>query len=286
MYVDIKPLHRRAGGDDVLSINYQLLARLKRFFSKFYFYIVLLFLYAPILTLVAFSFNNAKSRGRWGGFSLHWYESLFNNSAMMDALGTTIAVAVIAALVSTVIGTVSAIGLYNSKALFRKAVLNITYIPMMNSDIVTGVSLMMLFTFMRFELGFSTLLLSHITFCIPYVILSVLPKLYGMNASIYEAALDLGATPFRAYTKVIIPDIMPGIVSGFLMSLTLSIDDFMISFFNTGQGIKNISILVYSSKTGVNPENYALSSLMFGAVLILLLIMNFKDGKKPKKKRL
>lgn len=256
---------------------------IKRLVNKVYFYIVLLFLYAPILTLVVFSFNKAKSRGKWGGFSLTWYESLFHNRSTMDALGTTILIAVVAAAVSTVIGTLSAIALFKSRHGIRKTLLNITYLPMMNSDIVTGVSLMMLFTFLKFELGFSTLLLSHITFCIPYVILSVLPKLYGINQSTYEAALDLGATPFYAYRRVIIPDIMPGIVSGFLMSVTLSIDDFVISYFNTGRGVQNISILVYSSKTGVNPENYALSSLMFGAVLILLLIMNFKDREKNKK---
>ena len=253
---------------------------MKKFLNKAYFYLVLLFLYLPILTLVVFSFNKAKSRGKWGGFSLDWYRRLFNNSSMMDALGTTVLVALLAAVISTILGTISAIALHNSSPKFRKAMLNITYIPMMNSDIVTGVSLMMLFTFMRFRLGFGTLLISHITFCIPYVILSVLPKLYGLNRSVYEAALDLGATQLKAYMRVIIPDIIPGIVSGFLMSLTLSIDDFVISFFNTGSGVQNISILVYSSKTGVNPENYALSSLMFAVVIILLLIMNFKPDKK------
>ena len=253
---------------------------MKKFFGKAYFYIILLFLYLPIITLVVFSFNKAKSRGRWGGFSLHWYEKLFNNSQMMDALATTVIIALLAAVISTVIGTISAIALHGCSSKIRKPMLNVTYIPMMNSDIVTGVSLMMLFTFLRFRLGFGTLLISHITFCIPYVILSVLPKLYGLNRSVYEAALDLGATPLSAYMKVIIPDIMPGIVSGFLMSLTLSIDDFVISFFNTGGGVQNISILVYSSKTAVNPENYALSSLMFAAVIILLLIMNFKGYRK------
>ena len=161
--------------------------------------------------------------------------------------------------------------------------LNLSYIPMMNSDIVTGVSLMLLFTMMHVQLGFGTLLLSHIAFCIPYVIITVLPKLYDIKPSVYEAALDLGATPIQAYRKIIIPDIMPGIVSGFLMSVTLSIDDFLISFFNTGGGVQNISILVYSSKTGVKPENYALSSIMFGAIMLLLLIMNLKEMKGKKK---
>ncbi len=256
---------------------------MKKFFSKAYFYLVLLFLYLPILTLVVFSFNKAKSRGKWGGFSFDWYKRLFNNSSMMDALVTTVVIAVLAAVISTVLGTISAIALHNSSPKFRKAMLNITYIPMMNSDIVTGVSLMMLFTFMHFRLGFATLLISHITFCIPYVILCVLPKLFGLNRSIYEAALDLGATPLTAYLRIIIPDIFPGIVSGFLMSLTLSIDDFVISFFNTGAGVQNISILVYSSKTAVNPENYALSSLMFAAVIILLLIMNFRSNKEKRR---
>lgn len=240
----------------------------------------MLFLYAPILTLVVFSFNDAKSRGKWGGFSLRWYKELFQNAEILDALGSTVLIALLAAIVSTVIGTISALALYKSGTLFRKTMMNLTYLPMMNSDIVTGVSLMLLFTFLHFELGFITLLLSHITFCIPYVILSVMPKLYTMNLHAYEAALDLGASQLQAYRKVVIPDILPGIISGFLMSVTLSIDDFVISFFNTGNGVKNISILVYTSKTGVKPENYALSSIMFGAVLILLLIINIKEKKK------
>jgi len=248
--------------------------------KKAYFYIVLLFLYAPILTLVVFSFNDAKSRGKWGGFSLRWYKELFHNADIMDALLTTLSLALVAALISTVIGTISALALYKSGTLFRKTMINLTYLPMMNSDIVTGVSLMLLFTFLHFELGFVTLLLAHITFCIPYVILSVMPKLYGINQNVFEAALDLGASPLQAYRKVILPDILPGIISGFLISITLSIDDFVISFFNTGNGVKNISILVYTSKTGVKPENYALSSIMFGAILILLLIINIKEKKK------
>ncbi len=251
-----------------------------RFAKKIYFYLILLFLYAPILTLVVFSFNDAKSRGKWGGFSLRWYKELFQNAEIMDALASTVLIAVLAAVISTIIGTISALALFKSGALFRKTMMNLTYLPMMNSDIVTGVSLMLLFTFLHFELGFVTLLLSHITFCIPYVILSVMPKLYSMNIHTYEAALDLGASPLHAYRKIVIPDILPGIISGFLMSVTLSIDDFVISFFNTGNGVKNISILVYTSKTGVKPENYALSSIMFGAVLILLLIINIKEKKK------
>lgn len=258
---------------------------MKKTFGKIYLYLILFFLYLPILTLVVFSFNGAKSRGKWGGFSIKWYKGLFENSSMMQALYTTLIVALLAALISTVIGTVSAIALYRSRPKFKKAMLSLSYIPMMNSDIVTGVSLMMLFTFLRMKLGFGTLLLSHIAFCIPYVILSVLPKLYGINMSIYEAALDLGAPPLKAYTKVMLPELLPGIVSGFLMSITLSIDDFVISFFNTGRGVQNISILVYSAKTGVNPETYALSSLMFGAVIMLLLIMNLKDSKKEVKRR-
>ena len=254
---------------------------MKKRLSRIYFYLVLLFLYAPILTLVVLSFNNNKSRAKWGGFSLRWYKELFHNSTMMKALWVTVIVALAAALISTVIGTVSAIALHKCRPRIRKPLLDITYVPMMNSDIVTGVSLMLLFAFLRIERGFLTLLLSHITFCIPYVILAILPKLYGINMSVYEAALDLGATPFKAYTKILLPELMPGIISGFLMSITLSIDDFVISFFNTGHGVQNISILVNSSKkVGINPANYALSALMFGAVIIILLIMNFKDSKR------
>lgn len=260
---------------------------IKRFASKTYFYLVLTFLYAPIITLVAFSFNESKSRGIWGGFSLVWYKSLFGNTQIISSLINTIIIALIAALIATIIGTVASIGLFRSGSIFRKSMMNLTYLPMMNSDIVTGVSLMLLFTMLRFELGFGTLLLSHITFCIPYVILAVLPKLYQINPSIYEAALDLGSSTFHAYRKIIIPDIMPGILSGFLISITLSIDDFMISFFTTGKGVQNISILVYTmTKRGIKPEINALSTIMFGAILVLLLIINLKDNKSKAKREM
>lgn len=257
---------------------------MKRFFTKFYFYLVLLFMYAPIVTLIVFSFNGTKSRGVWNGFSLMWYKSLFRNWEILSALGTTLIVALLAALIATVIGTVAAIALHNSRPLVRKGLISATYLPMVNSDIVTGVSLMLLFSFIGMQLGFSTLMLSHVTFCVPYVILSVLPKLHQINKNTFEAALDLGANYFTAYTRIIVPEIMPGILTGFLISVTLSIDDFMISFFNTGQGVQNLSILIYTmTKRGIKPEINALSAIMFAAVLVLLIIINIRQAKAAKK---
>ena len=246
-----------------------------KFIKRFYTFLIFLFLYAPIFTLVAFSFNESRSRGNWGGFTLRWYKELFYDSAIKSAFYYTIVIAVLAAVISTIIGTIAAIGIHNMGFLGKKVVLNLNYLPVLNPDIVTGVSLMTLFIFFKLELGFLSMLLAHITFCIPYVVLAVLPKLKQLNKHLSEAAMDLGATPFYAFRKVILPQIMPGIFTGALMAFTLSIDDFVVSFFTTGEGVTNLSIAVYSmARRGINPKINALSTLMFLGVLALLLIIN------------
>lgn len=256
-----------------------------KFLKKIYTILIFIFLYAPIVVLIVFSFNNSKSRGSWNGFTLKWYIELFKNEEIMKALYYTIIIAVLSAIISTIIGTFAAIGIYNMNYLSKKVALNINYLPVLNPDIVTAVSLMTLYRFMNIQLGFLSMLLSHITFCIPYVILSVLPKLKQLNRHLAEAAMDLGATPFYALRKVIIPEIMPGIVTGALMAFTLSIDDFVISFFNTGSGVTNLSITVYSmARRGIKPEINALSSLMFLTVLVLLLIINKRTTKDLEKR--
>ena len=247
--------------------------------SKFYLYLIFAFLYLPIIILIVFSFNESKYR-TWTGFSLKWYVQLFSDSQIMAALQNTLIVAFSAAIISTVIGTIAALGIEGLKKWQKSVVMNINYLPVLNPDIVTGVSLMLLFFFLKIPMGRITLILAHMTFCIPYVILAVLPKLRQMNKHTFEAALDLGATPMLATFKVIIPEIAPGIVTGFLMALTLSIDDFIISFFTTGPGVENLSILIYNAaKKGVSPSINALSALMFVVILSLLLIINKRTAK-------
>ncbi|NSW90713.1 MAG: ABC transporter permease [Firmicutes bacterium] len=255
-----------------------------RIAKKIYLYLIFLFLYAPIAVLVIYSFNESKSRGNWGGFTLKWYGQLLKDREIASALYNTLAIAILSSIIATVIGTAAALGIYNMKKIKKAIIMNLTYLPVLNPDIVTGVSLMLLFVFMKaftqIGLGFFTMLLAHITFNIPYVILSVLPKLKQLNKHIYEAALDLGATPFYALKKVVIPEIIPGIITGFLLAFTLSIDDFVISFFTTGSGVSNLSIYVYSmARRGINPKINALSTIMFLTVLILLLIINRRMSK-------
>ena len=233
------------------------------------------FLYAPIVVLAVFSFNDSKSTAKWQGFTFDWYEKLFQNDYLMKSLYYTLIVAFIAAVIATIIGTFAAFGIFYMKSWKQKLVLNVNSIPILNPDIVTGISLMTLFVAMKIELGLMTMIIAHVTFCIPYVILSVLPKFKQMPNEMLEAALDLGATPWYAFRKVIYPEIKPGIVTGALIAFTLSIDDFVISFFNTGNGVSNLSIAIYSTaRRGIKPEINALSTLMFLAVLILLLILN------------
>ncbi|KDR96257.1 spermidine/putrescine transport system permease protein [Peptoclostridium litorale DSM 5388] len=253
----------------------------EKILKRIYMMLIFIFMYAPIVVLVVFSFNNSKSRSSWDGFTLKWYIELFKDRQIMKSLYYTVTIAVMASVISTVTGTIAAIGIYDMKKLPKKLLLNINYLPVLNPDIVTGVALMTLYIFAGMRLGFMTMLLSHITFDIPYVILAVLPKLRQLPKNTLEAAMDLGATPFYALRKVILPQIKPGIVSGLLIAFTMSIDDFVISFFTTGSGVTNLSITIYSmARRGINPKINALSTLMFATVLMLLLILNKKSPKE------
>lgn len=255
-----------------------MVSKFENFIKRFYLFIIFLFLYTPIITLMIFSFNNSKTMGKWSGFTLKWYEQLFNNQRLMSALYYTILIALLASVISTIVGTISAIAISQMKGRLKALILNINYIPVLNPDIVTGIALMSLFIFLNFNFGFTTMLLAHITFDIPYVILSVLPKIQQLPENTIDAAADLGATPLYTLWKVIIPQIKPGIFSGFLMAFTMSIDDFVISFFTTGPGVTNLSIEIYSmARRGIKPEINALSTLMFLTVLTLLLIVNRKQ---------
>lgn len=253
--------------------------------KRIYLSLAYIFLYAPIVFLIVFSFNSGKNSSSWDGFSLKWYISLFHNSRILKALYYTIIVAVISSVLSTVLGTLSALGISKMSGWKKKAILNINYLPVLNPDIVTAISLMTLFIFFRFTFGFKTLIIAHVVFSTPYVIVSVLPKLKQMPKDLVKAALDLGATPFYALRKVILPQIMPGIFAGFLISFTMSIDDFVISFFNTGSGVTNLSIEIYSmARRGVSPEINALSTLMFVSIFILLFLANGRDLIKIEKR--
>lgn len=252
----------------------------KRIFSGAYIALILLFLYAPILILVIFSFNSGKSMAAWSGFSFKWYAELFHDKMIINSLWVTLSVALISAVVATVVGTAAAIGIHNMKRTPKAIVTSISYLPVVNPDLVTGISMMLLFVFMGISRGYITLLLAHITFNLPYVIFSVLPKLKQMQNHLYEAALDLGATPSLALRKVVIPEIMPGIISGFILAFTLSLDDFVVSFF-TQQGVQNLSITIYSlARKGINPKINALSALMFVTVLLLLLLVNRRAARE------
>lgn len=251
--------------------------------GKIYVGIILAFLQLPILCLIAYSFNESKSRAVWQGFSLKWYVQLFQDSEMISSLGTTLICALLAAVISTLIGTVAAIGMNSMKKGMYTTIMTIAYFPMLNAEIVTGVSLLTLFTLMNLQLGFGTMLLSHVTFCIPYVLLSVLPKIRQFDYSKFEAALDLGATPGFALRKILLPDIMPGVISGFFMALTMSIDDFIISFFTTGNGVQNLSIKIYTmAKRGISPTINALSTIMYLVILGILIYTNLRSLEQEK----
>lgn len=253
---------------------------MKNMAKRIYMGLVFLFLYAPIILLIVYSFNSSKSRGQWGGFTLKWYAELLLDRQIKEALYYTIIIAVLATIVSTIFGTFAAIGIHNMKRFPRTLSLNINSMPVLNPDIVTGVALMTLFISFNMQLGFVSMLIAHIVFCTPFVILAVLPKLRQLNKHMAEAAMDLGAKPFYALRKVIIPQIMPGIISGALIAFTLSIDDFVISFFTAGTQVTNLSILIYSmAKRGVKPSINALSTIMFLTVLVLLLLINKKSEK-------
>ena len=253
----------------------------KKFFSRFYIGIILLFLYAPIAILIVLSFNASKSRAKWGGFTLKWYQELFHNEDIMAALSTTLIIAISSALIATLLGTAAAIAMNNMKKTPRTILLAITNIPMLNADIVTGISLMLIFVALNFTLGFTSVLLAHITFNIPYVILSVMPKLKQLNPYTFEAAQDLGASPVYAFFKVILPDIFPGVLSGFFLAFTMSLDDFVITHFTKGPEINTLSTKIYTEvRKGIKPEIYALSTLMFLTVLLLLVFINRRKADK------
>lgn len=249
---------------------------IKKILSKGYLVLILIFLYAPIATMMVLSFNDSKSRNQWGGFTTDWYVQLFQSETIMSALYNTLLIAFLSAIIATIIGTVACVGINGMKKVPKSIVMGITNIPMLNADIVTGISLMLCFIAFGISLGFQTILIAHITFNIPYVILSVMPKFKQTSRSTYEAALDLGASPVYAFFKVVFPDILPGVLSGFLLAFTMSLDDFIITHFTKGAGINTLSTLIYSEvRRGIKPSMYALSTIIFLAVLVLLLITNF-----------
>ena len=264
-----------------------MVAGLKNFIMRFYVALILIFLYAPIAVLVVLSFNNSRSRSVWGGFTLEWYQVLFQSEAIMMALKNTVVIGFAAAGIATVIGLLGALGIDAMRKRNYAIVMGVGNIPMLNADIVTGLALMLFFVkFM--PLGFSSILLSHVTFCIPYVILSIMPKLQRMDVAVYEAARDLGANAMTAFFKVTLPDIMPAVFSGFFMALTMSMDDFIVSYFTKGAGINTLSTLIYGElKRGIKPELYALSTLIFVVILIILLCVNFlpRIAEKRQKKQ-
>jgi spermidine/putrescine transport system permease protein len=254
--------------------------------SKLYTAFVFIFLYAPIVVLIIFSFNDSTtmSRSVWSGFSMKWYSKLFQDGMILDALRNTLIIALAASAISTVLGTAAAIGINGMNKWMKRVVMNVTNLPMVNPEIVTGVSLMLLFVFAvrgmgNQSLGMVSLILAHITFCLPYVILSVLPKLRQMDSHLYEAAQDLGCNPIRSFFKVVLPEIMPGIVTGMIMAFTLSIDDFVISYFTSGT-TQTLPIYIYSmTRKRISPEINALSTLLFAIIIVLLLIVNIRQSK-------
>lgn len=254
---------------------------IRKYLQKIYLALIFILLYAPIVTLIVLSFNQSKTRAKWGGFTLKWYKELLKNEQIMSAFYTTLIIAFVSAAIATVIGTAAAIAIQGMKQKWKTMYMGLTNIPMMNAEIVMGVSLMLLFIAFHMTLGFGTILIAHITFNIPYVILSVLPKLKQTNRYTYEAALDLGASPVKAFFKVVFPDIVPGVLSGFMLAFTMSLDDFVITHFTKGPGIDTLSTKIYTEvRKGIKPEIYALSTIMFVTVLVLLLLINYSPKKE------
>lgn len=252
---------------------------MKKIGDRFFLLLFYTFLYAPILVLIVFSFNEGKTRGRWDAFSLTWYIQLFEDEEILAALRNTFSIAALATLFSTIVGTLGAIGLFSFHKRLRRIILGFNRIPVINPDIVMAVGLMVLYRSLHLDFGYLSLLLSHIAFTVPYVVLSVLPKLRQMPRALPEAAMDLGATPFQTLCRVVLPYCKSGIFSGALIAFTLSIDDFVISFFTTGNGIETVSTMVYSmARRGINPKINALSSLLFLATILLLLLTNARRG--------
>ena len=256
--------------------------------GKLYMALVLLFLYVPIFVLIVFSFNETKSRSVFSGFTFDWYIRLFNNEIIISSLINTLIIAVLASIASTILGTLAAIGINSMRKVPKAVVMNVTNMPIINPEIVTGVSLMLLFVFfaarMNLEFGFVTLLIAHITFDVPYVILNIMPKFKQMDPHLFEAAQDLGCSPFRAFRKVILPEIMPGVVSGFLMAFTYSLDDFVISYFTSGSTSQTLPVTIYSmTRRKISPEINALSTIIFVVVVIILIVKNIIESKQAKK---
>ena len=263
---------------------------MRKVLQKIYLGLIFFLLYAPIVTLIVLSFNNSKTRAKWGGFTLKWYSELFQNEQIMSALYTTLIIALLSAGIATMIGTAASIAIQGMKNRWRTLYMGLTNIPMMNAEIVMGISLMLLFIAIHVTLGFGTILIAHITFNIPYVILSVSPKLRQTSKHTYEAAMDLGASPLQAFFKVVFPDIMPGVLSGFMLAFTMSLDDFVITHFTKGPGIDTLSTKIYTEvRKGIKPEMYALSTILFTTVLVLLILVNYspdsqeEGGKKARK---
>lgn len=258
---------------------------MKKIFSRLYLVLVFVFLYIPILTMMVLSFNESKSRAVWGGFSLKWYEQLFQSRTIMEALYNTLKIGLVSSVAATVMGVAACIGI---NALSRKSkgvMMALNNIPLLNADIVTGLSLMLAYVFFGVSLGLKTIIFAHITFNIPYVILSVMPRLKQTNRSTYEAALDLGASPVRAFFSVVFPELVPGILSGFLLAFSMSIDDFIITYFTKGAGVNTISTMIYSQvRRGIVPTMFALSTILFLTVMIMLLIMNFAPKARENRK--
>ena len=263
---------------------------MKRFFAQCYIWLLLIVLYAPIVFIAIFSFTESKVLGNWTGFSTKLYTNLFTgdmqgSGSLMLAIENTLFIAIVAAAVSTLLGTIAAIGIHNMRGKAKQAITFMNNIPMLNPDIITGVSLFLLFVFLHISQGYMTVVLAHITFCTPYVVLNVLPRLTQMNPNIYEAALDLGATPFQALRKVLIPMLKPGMISGFILAFTMSLDDFAVTFFTRGTvGLDTLSTYIYTDarKGGLTPELRPLITLMFVGILILLIVINIRNIRNSK----
>jgi spermidine/putrescine transport system permease protein len=275
------------------------------FFSRLFMALIFLFLYAPIFVLIVFSFNATKSRSVWAGFSLQWYATLFQDSAIIQAVETTLLVSVLASLIACAVGTATALGISAMRRKYRTVVLTVNNIPMTNSDVITGLSLSLLFVFAisaftafqgwfnstfgtdfshHWFMGFGTMLIAHITFDIPYVVLSVLPKIRQLDPNLYEAAMDLGATRSAAFRKIILPDLMPGIINGLLIAFTMSIDDFVISYFTAGSKVSTLAMEIYAmARRKISPEINAISTLLFVSVLVLLTLVNIRQGRQDRK---
>ncbi|MBP7110248.1 MAG: ABC transporter permease [Firmicutes bacterium] len=240
-------------------------------------------MYLPIVILIIYSFNNSRYRGNWEGFTLNWYVELFKDRSIMEALKNTIIIAVLSSVGATVLGTAAAVGIFSMKPKLKNFMVNLTYLPVTYPEIVIGVSLLALYVGIGLPLGLWSIVLSHITFCVPFVVIAVLPKLYQLNPNLEEAAMDLGATPSQAFWKVVLPEIFPGVMTGMLLSFTLSLDDFLISFFTTGSGVNTLAIKIYSmTKVGVTPKINALTTIIFFTIFILLLLIQGREKKVEK----